>query len=102
MIIVLEQHSGILLLFLFYFSLQKFSMASRTRSQTVDFVPIFHEQNLLKEPSKEVCSFDNADIASLRTSGAFPAGAVFRPFDPEVRSDFYSDEWYASLLILSR
>ncbi|MFS8017842.1 hypothetical protein Hanom_Chr15g01385151 [Helianthus anomalus] len=68
-------------------------MASRTRSQTVDSVPIFHEQNLIKEPSKEVCSFDNADIASLQASGAFPAGAIIYPFDREVRSDFCSDEW---------
>ncbi|MFS7997941.1 hypothetical protein Hanom_Chr12g01147911 [Helianthus anomalus] len=44
-------------------------MASRTRSQTNDFVPTFYEQNLLKESSKEVCLFDNADIAALRTSG---------------------------------
>ncbi|KAM0044286.1 hypothetical protein Hdeb2414_s0010g00351401 [Helianthus debilis subsp. tardiflorus] len=79
------------------FSLQKFSMASRPRSQTADYVPTFYEQNLLNEPSKEVCSFDNADIAALRTSGAFPAGAVIRPFDREVRSDFYSDEWVCFL-----
>ncbi|MFS8023645.1 hypothetical protein Hanom_Chr16g01453881 [Helianthus anomalus] len=68
-------------------------MATRTRSQMADFVPTFHEQNLLKEPSKEVCSFDNADIAALRASGAFPAGAIIRPCDQEVRSDFCYDEW---------
>ncbi|MFS8003266.1 hypothetical protein Hanom_Chr13g01211991 [Helianthus anomalus] len=56
-------------------------MANRTRFQTADSVPTFHEQNLLKEPSKEVCSFDNADVAALRSSGAFQAGAVIRPFD---------------------
>ncbi|MFS7998467.1 hypothetical protein Hanom_Chr12g01154161 [Helianthus anomalus] len=46
-----------------------------------------------QEPSKEVCSFDNADIAALRASGAFPAGAIICLFDREVRSDFYSDDW---------
>ncbi|MFS7997943.1 hypothetical protein Hanom_Chr12g01147931 [Helianthus anomalus] len=51
-------------------------MASRTRSQTADSVPTFYEQNLLKEPSKEVYSFDNADIAALRTSGSI--GLLFR------------------------
>ncbi|MFS8030404.1 hypothetical protein Hanom_Chr17g01533631 [Helianthus anomalus] len=79
--------------FSYVFSLIKFPMASRTRSQTADFVPIFHEQNLIKEPSKEVCSFDNADIAALQASGAFPVGSIIRPFDREVRSDFCSDEW---------
>ncbi|KAF5791847.1 hypothetical protein HanXRQr2_Chr09g0399491 [Helianthus annuus] len=74
-----------------------FTMASRTRSQTADSVPTFHEQNLLKEPKKEVCSFDNADIAALKTSGAFPAGAMIRPFDREVRSDVYSDKWVCFL-----
>ncbi|KAM0009031.1 hypothetical protein Hdeb2414_s0006g00220651 [Helianthus debilis subsp. tardiflorus] len=68
-------------------------MATRTRSQTADSAPPFHRHNLLKEPSKEMCSFDNADIAALRASGAFPAGTIFRPFDREVRSDFCSDEW---------
>ncbi|KAM0047139.1 hypothetical protein Hdeb2414_s0009g00325001 [Helianthus debilis subsp. tardiflorus] len=68
-------------------------MATRTRSQTADSVPTFHEQNLLKEPSKEVCSFDNADIAALRTCSAFPTEAIIRPFDREVRSDFCSDDW---------
>ncbi|KAJ0715061.1 hypothetical protein HanPI659440_Chr13g0496771 [Helianthus annuus] len=68
-------------------------MATRTRSQMADSAPLFHKQNLLKEPSREVCSFDNADIAALRASGAFPPGTIFRPFDREVRSDFCSDEW---------
>ncbi|KAJ0922584.1 hypothetical protein HanPSC8_Chr05g0205601 [Helianthus annuus] len=68
-------------------------MAARTRSQTTDLPLIFHNQNLLNEPSKEICSFDNADIAALRASGAFPAGTIFRPFDREVRLDFCSDEW---------
>ncbi|MFS7962158.1 hypothetical protein Hanom_Chr08g00723371 [Helianthus anomalus] len=69
------------------------SVASRTRSQVADSILTLHEQNLLKDPSKEACSFDNADIAALQTSGAFPAGAIIRPFDREVRADFCSDEW---------
>ncbi|MFS8033736.1 hypothetical protein Hanom_Chr17g01573111 [Helianthus anomalus] len=67
-------------------------MASRTRSQIADSVPTFSEQNLLKEPKKKLCSFDNADIAALKASGAFPARAIICPFDQEVRSDVYSDE----------
>ncbi|MFS7906140.1 hypothetical protein Hanom_Chr01g00055781 [Helianthus anomalus] len=72
-------------------------MASRTRSHTADFVPTFKEQNLLKEPKKEVCSFDNADIVALKASDAFPAGAIIRPFEREIRSDVSSDEWVCFL-----
>ncbi|KAJ0809050.1 hypothetical protein HanPI659440_Chr01g0010341 [Helianthus annuus] len=72
-------------------------MASRTRSQTADFVPTFNKQNLLKEPKKDVCSFNNADIAALKASRAFPSGATIRPFDREVRSVVYSDEWVCFL-----
>ncbi|MFS8002849.1 hypothetical protein Hanom_Chr13g01206931 [Helianthus anomalus] len=46
---------------------------------------------------QEICSFDNADIAALKASGAFPAGAVIRPFDREVRSDVDSDVWVCFL-----
>ncbi|KAJ0835764.1 hypothetical protein HanRHA438_Chr16g0759151 [Helianthus annuus] len=81
----------------FFAKILHFAMASRTRSQTVNSVPTFNEQNLLKEPQKEVCSFDNADIAALKASGAFPAGAVIRPLDREDRSDVYSDEWVCFL-----
>ncbi|KAJ0898924.1 hypothetical protein HanRHA438_Chr08g0362381 [Helianthus annuus] len=72
-------------------------MASRTRSHTVDSIPTFEAQNLLKELEKEVCSFDNADIAALRASGAFPVDAIICPFDREVRSDVSSDEWMCFL-----
>ncbi|KAF5759357.1 hypothetical protein HanXRQr2_Chr16g0740281 [Helianthus annuus] len=50
-------------------------------------------QNLLKNPEKEVCAFDNADIAALRASSAFPDNTVFRPFDRSIRSDVSSAEW---------
>ncbi|MFS7893955.1 hypothetical protein Hanom_Chr00s001241g01677481 [Helianthus anomalus] len=67
-------------------------MASGTRSHTDDSTPSFEAQNLLKEPEKEVSTFDNADIASLQASGAFPVGTIIRPFDRETRSDFSSTE----------
>ncbi|MFS7948970.1 hypothetical protein Hanom_Chr06g00566051 [Helianthus anomalus] len=60
----------------FFAKVLYFTKASRTRSQTADSVPTFHEQNLLKEPKKEVCSLDNADIAALKIPGSFPAGAI--------------------------
>ncbi|KAM0070940.1 hypothetical protein Hdeb2414_s0001g00019121 [Helianthus debilis subsp. tardiflorus] len=72
-------------------------MASRTRSHTGDSITTFEAQNLLKEPEKEVCSFDNADIAALQASGAFPVGTIIRPFYIEVRSDFSSNEWVCFL-----
>ncbi|MFS7911181.1 hypothetical protein Hanom_Chr02g00115031 [Helianthus anomalus] len=49
------------------------------------------------EPKKEVCSFDNVDIAALRASGAFPVDAIIRPFDREVQSDVSSNEWVCFL-----
>ncbi|MFS7954237.1 hypothetical protein Hanom_Chr07g00627931 [Helianthus anomalus] len=73
-------------------------MASRTRSHTTDSIPTFEDQHLPKEPEKEVCSFDNADIAALRASGAFPADAIIRPFDREVRSDVSSTNGYAQTM----
>ncbi|MFS7919004.1 hypothetical protein Hanom_Chr03g00207841 [Helianthus anomalus] len=54
-------------------------------------------QHLLKEPEKEVCSFDNAEIAALKASGAFPTGAIIRAFDQNIRSDASSDEWVCFL-----
>ncbi|MFS8022695.1 hypothetical protein Hanom_Chr16g01442531 [Helianthus anomalus] len=72
-------------------------MASRTRSHTADSIPTFEDQHLLKEPEKEVYSFDNADIAALRVSDAFPADAIIHLFDREVRSDVSSDEWVCFL-----
>ncbi|KAJ0796740.1 hypothetical protein HanPI659440_Chr04g0165781 [Helianthus annuus] len=68
-------------------------MATRTRSHTGDSTSAFINQNLLKNLEKEVCSFDNANIAALRTSGAFPDGAIIRSFDRSLRSDVSSDEW---------
>ncbi|MFS7930605.1 hypothetical protein Hanom_Chr04g00346211 [Helianthus anomalus] len=59
---------------IFSVSLPSFFMATQTRSHTV-------------------CSFDNADIAALRTSDAFPDGAIIRPFDRSLRPGVSSDEW---------
>ncbi|KAJ0834598.1 hypothetical protein HanRHA438_Chr16g0745471 [Helianthus annuus] len=68
-------------------------MATRTRSHSGKSTLSFANQNLLKRPEKEVCSFDNADIAALRASGAFFDRAVIRPFDQSLRSDVSSKEW---------
>ncbi|KAJ0650253.1 hypothetical protein HanOQP8_Chr15g0590281 [Helianthus annuus] len=68
-------------------------MASRTRSRPNDPISTLVSQNLIREPEKEICSFNNADIAALKDSGAFPTGTVVRPFDREVRSDASSNEW---------
>ncbi|MFS7962694.1 hypothetical protein Hanom_Chr08g00729621 [Helianthus anomalus] len=68
-------------------------MASRTRSHSDESVPTLVSQNLIREPEKEICCFNNADIVALKNSGAFPAGTVIRPFDREIRSDVSSDEW---------
>ncbi|MFS7998664.1 hypothetical protein Hanom_Chr12g01156611 [Helianthus anomalus] len=68
-------------------------MATRTRSHSGESTSSFVNQNLLKHPEKEVCSFDNADIAALRTSGAFSDRAVIRPFNRSIRSDVSSEEW---------
>ncbi|KAJ0448542.1 hypothetical protein HanLR1_Chr17g0676601 [Helianthus annuus] len=72
-------------------------MASRTRSRTTESTPSLESQNLLKEPEKEIYSFNNADIVSLKESGAFPTGAIIRSFDREVRSNVASNEWVCFL-----
>ncbi|MFS7952492.1 hypothetical protein Hanom_Chr07g00607571 [Helianthus anomalus] len=63
-------------------------MASRTRSCTTESTPSLESQNLLREPEKEDCSFNNVDIAALKDSVAFPTGAIIRPFDREPFSPF--------------
>ncbi|KAJ0554630.1 hypothetical protein HanPSC8_Chr08g0341511 [Helianthus annuus] len=82
---------------IFSFLLLRSTMTNRTRSHTGDSIPTFVEQNLFKDSEKEVCSFDNADIAALRASGAFPVGAIIRPFDRNIRSDVSSKEWICFL-----
>ncbi|KAF5803202.1 hypothetical protein HanRHA438_Chr06g0277881 [Helianthus annuus] len=68
-------------------------MATRTHSHTDESSETFDQQNLLNHPKKEICAFDNADIAALRVSGAFPDKAIIKPFDQTVRSDVSSSEW---------
>ncbi|MFS8034062.1 hypothetical protein Hanom_Chr17g01576771 [Helianthus anomalus] len=68
-------------------------MATRTRSQTAESTETFVNQNLLKKHEKEICSFDNADIATLKASGAFSDKAVIRAFDRTVQSHVSSSEW---------
>ncbi|KAJ0688363.1 hypothetical protein HanOQP8_Chr11g0393501 [Helianthus annuus] len=72
-------------------------MASRTRSHVNESTSTLESQNLLREPEKEICSFNNADIAALKDFGAFPARVIIRPFDREVRSDAVSNEWVCFL-----
>ena len=68
-------------------------MARQTRSSSGDSAPSFIHQNILQDPEKEICTFDSAHLSALKTSGIFPKGTVFRPFDREIRSDMVSDEW---------
>ncbi|KAM0070829.1 hypothetical protein Hdeb2414_s0001g00017821 [Helianthus debilis subsp. tardiflorus] len=72
-------------------------MAARTRSHAGESASSFIVQNLLKNPEKEICSFDNVDIVALRASGAFPDGAVIRSFDRTLRSNVSSKEWICFL-----
>ncbi|KAF5767404.1 hypothetical protein HanXRQr2_Chr14g0623961 [Helianthus annuus] len=72
-------------------------MPKRTRSSSGDSIPTFTAQDLLQNPEREICSFDNVDIAALRSSGAFPDGAIFRPFDRYLRSEVSSSEWLCFL-----
>ncbi|KAJ0697031.1 hypothetical protein HanOQP8_Chr10g0368031 [Helianthus annuus] len=72
-------------------------MASRTRSRINESTPTLESQNLLREPEKEICSFNNADIAALKDSGAFPAWVIICPFHREVRSNAASNEWVCFL-----
>ncbi|KAJ0770831.1 hypothetical protein HanPI659440_Chr07g0262141 [Helianthus annuus] len=68
-------------------------MTRQTRSSSGDSAPTFIHQNILQDPEKEICTFDGAHLSALKTSGIFPKGTVFRPFDREIRSDMVSDEW---------
>ncbi|KAJ0807740.1 hypothetical protein HanOQP8_Chr00c002g0684171 [Helianthus annuus] len=76
------------------------TMASRIRSRSNEPVANLTSQNFRREPQNEICSFNNADIATLKDSGAFPAGVVIRPFDREVQSDASSNEWVCFLAYL--
>ena len=51
----------------------------------------FEAQNLLKDPTGEVCSFRDSDIDAIR--GLFPADTEFRKYDPSFRSDVISHHW---------
>ncbi|MFS7978247.1 hypothetical protein Hanom_Chr10g00913311 [Helianthus anomalus] len=68
-------------------------MARQTRSSSCDSAPTFIHQNILQDPEKEICSFDSAHLSALKSSGIFPEGTVFRPYDREIRSNMVSSEW---------
>ncbi|MFS8018171.1 hypothetical protein Hanom_Chr15g01388981 [Helianthus anomalus] len=72
-------------------------MASRTRSRSNEPALTLVSQNIIRESEKEICSFNNADITTLKDSGAFPVVVIIRPFDREVRSDAESNEWVCFL-----
>ncbi|MFS7965428.1 hypothetical protein Hanom_Chr09g00762141 [Helianthus anomalus] len=68
-------------------------MATRTRSQTGESTETFVQQDLLKNPEKEIYVVDNADIVAVRASDAFSDKTIIRPFDQTLRSDVSSGEW---------
>ncbi|MFS7953818.1 hypothetical protein Hanom_Chr07g00623061 [Helianthus anomalus] len=68
-------------------------MARQTRSSSGNSAPTFSPQNLLQYSEKEWCTFDSAYPSALQTSGIFPEGTLFRPYDRELRSDMSSTEW---------
>ncbi|MFS7916184.1 hypothetical protein Hanom_Chr02g00174151 [Helianthus anomalus] len=59
---------------------------------TPRFAPKSGARDLPQNPEREICSFDNVDIAALHSSGAFPDDAIFRPFDRDLQSDVSSSE----------
>ncbi|MFS7945217.1 hypothetical protein Hanom_Chr06g00521601 [Helianthus anomalus] len=63
--------------------------SSPGKSQDMNGVP--KSQNLLKNPSMEVCKFTDPEIDSLYT--CFPPGTIFRPFDSSIKSDSVSPIW---------
>ncbi|KAJ0693646.1 hypothetical protein HanPI659440_Chr15g0599541 [Helianthus annuus] len=68
-------------------------MARQTRSSSGDSAPMFIHQDIIQDSEKEIYSFDSAHPSALKSSGIFPEGTVFRPFDREIRSDMVSNEW---------
>ncbi|KAF5790158.1 hypothetical protein HanXRQr2_Chr09g0379801 [Helianthus annuus] len=48
-------------------------------------------QNLLKEPSYELCRFTDPEIDHMHPY--FPEGTIFRPFDSSMKSDDISTTW---------
>ncbi|MFS8034926.1 hypothetical protein Hanom_Chr17g01586961 [Helianthus anomalus] len=80
-------------------------MATRTRSHTGESSETFSQQNILKNPEKEVCAFDNAHIAALNASGAFADKAIIRPFDGNplvLKVTKNEDEWQRKFFFVRR
>ncbi|KAJ0761649.1 hypothetical protein HanOQP8_Chr04g0152361 [Helianthus annuus] len=48
-------------------------------------------QNLLKNPSTQLCRSTDLEIDRLNT--CFPPGTIFRPFDLSTKSDYVSPVW---------
>ncbi|KAF5790392.1 hypothetical protein HanRHA438_Chr09g0394271 [Helianthus annuus] len=67
-------------------------MATRSlpgKSLDMDSVP--QSQNLLMNPSSELCKFTDPEIEGLFT--CFPPETIFRPFDSSMKSDVVSPTW---------
>ncbi|MFS7904517.1 hypothetical protein Hanom_Chr01g00037021 [Helianthus anomalus] len=52
-------------------------MVRQIRSSSDDSAPTFTPQNLLQYPEKEVCTFDNAYMSALHSSGIILDVTVF-------------------------
>ncbi|MFS7968854.1 hypothetical protein Hanom_Chr09g00802391 [Helianthus anomalus] len=63
--------------------------SSPGKSLDMDSVP--QSQNLLMNPSSELCKFTDPEIEGLFT--CFPTETIFRPFDSSMKSDALSPTW---------
>ncbi|MFS7985160.1 hypothetical protein Hanom_Chr11g00995281 [Helianthus anomalus] len=63
--------------------------SSLSKSQDTNSIP--QSQNLLKNPSTELCKFIDPEIDRLYT--CFSMGTIFRPFDSTTKSDSISPIW---------
>lgn len=68
----------------------KMTLLSRARVLTLPDEDFFDQKILTYE---ETCSFDDNDIESLKTGGAFPAETIFKPFNAHAQPNFVSHTW---------
>lgn len=66
--------------------------ATHPRTSIID-VPDNHfvDQKILTD--EKTFSFDDNNIEAPKYIRAFPAGAIFRPFDAKIQPDFVSSSW---------
>ncbi|KAM0040810.1 hypothetical protein Hdeb2414_s0012g00398511 [Helianthus debilis subsp. tardiflorus] len=65
------------------------TQSSPNKDQDHDSPP--KSQNLLRNPSTELCRFTDPEVDQLYTH--FPLGTVFRPLDSSLKSDSVSSVW---------